>query len=105
MPLPRPASAPNGEHAAKARQRIVEITQADRAEAAAAEASNSPATAEKKSSGARWTWIAAGAAMIGAGVAVDLIPDSSSNGELDALDFAPVALYGIGIGLGVMGTF
>lgn len=49
-------------------------------------------------SGPSWGFIAAGLALVAGGVAADLLPGSSKNGELDALDFLPVGLY-VGGGL------
>lgn len=56
-------------------------------------------------SGRSWRMIALGAAIIAAGVAADLSPDSSSNDQLDALDFLPVGLYGVGALLVYRGAF
>jgi tetratricopeptide (TPR) repeat protein len=53
----------------------------------------------------RWLYYGLAAGAVAAGVALDLVPDSSSNGELDALDFAPVGLYLGALGLGIYGTF
>lgn len=45
----------------------------------------------------------AGATIIG-GVIIDNVPESSSNGELDGLDFVPVGLYTLG-GIFMIGAF
>ena len=55
--------------------------------------------------GRSWGMIALGAAIIAAGVAADLSPDTSSNGSVDALDFLPVGLYGVGALLVYRGAF
>lgn len=49
-------------------------------------------------------WLSmAGAAIIG-GVVLDNVPETASNGEVDALDFVPVGLYVMG-GIFVIGAF
>lgn len=50
-------------------------------------------------------WIVAGVAAILAGVALDLLPDSASNGTAQPLDFVPVGLYGLGAAGLVVGVF
>jgi len=52
--------------------------------------------APKQDGGISWWRVAVGAVLVGGGVAFDMIPDSSSNGELEAIDFLPVGLYGAG---------
>ena len=59
-------------------------------------------TPKKKS---KWLWVAAGAALIVAGVAADTVPSSGSNGKFDATDVLPVGLYGVGIAGVVLGVF
>jgi tetratricopeptide (TPR) repeat protein len=54
------------------------------------------APAAKSKEGLSWGWIGLGAGVLAAGLATDLIPSSGDNGKLDGLDFAPVALYGLG---------
>lgn len=49
--------------------------------------------------------LAIGVGAIAAGVALDLIPQASSNGEVDPGDFVPVALYGIGAAFVYAGVF
>ena len=44
-----------------------------------------------------------GAALVGAGVAVDFVPASGRNGQLDALDFVPLGLYVLGVGAAALG--
>lgn len=41
----------------------------------------------------RWWWFGGAALALGGGLALDLIPDSGRNAQLDALDFAPLGLY------------
>lgn len=55
--------------------------------------------------GVSWLWVGAGVAAAALGIAADLGPDSSSNGKLDATDFIPVGLYGLGAGLVFVGVF
>ena len=45
----------------------------------------------------------AGAAILG-GVVLDNVPETASNGKLDAMDFVPVGLYTLG-GIFVIGAF
>jgi hypothetical protein len=45
----------------------------------------------------------AGASLLG-GVIIDNVPESSSNGELDVMDFVPVGLYALGGGF-LIGAF
>ena len=52
-----------------------------------------------------WTRVAIGATALAVGLAVDLGPDSSSNGELDALDLVPIGLYGAGAFFVYTGVF
>ena len=42
-------------------------------------------------------WIGIGGASLGVGLALDLLPDSSGDFELEAIDFVPVALYAAGL--------
>ncbi|MCG8420046.1 MAG: tetratricopeptide repeat protein [Proteobacteria bacterium] len=65
------------------------------------EPSDPPVATRRRS----WTLIAIGAALIAAGVVADVGPDSSSNDELDTMDFVPVGLYGAGALLMFRGTF
>jgi tetratricopeptide (TPR) repeat protein len=53
----------------------------------------------------RMLWLAAGVAALAAGVALDTLPGSADNGEVDGLDFAPVGLYGLGVTGLVLGVF
>jgi tetratricopeptide (TPR) repeat protein len=55
------------------------------------------ASVEHAGSNRRMIWLAAGAAAIAAGVALDTLPESAGNGTLDGLDFAPIGLYGLGV--------
>ena len=48
-------------------------------------------------------WLSAGAALAAGGVVVDTVPGSSSNGDLDAVDFVPVGLYALGAVAVVLG--
>ena len=50
-------------------------------------------------------WIAGGAALIGAGVLVDTLPDSGHNGTLEATDLVPVGLYLTGLAAVALGIF
>jgi hypothetical protein len=50
----------------------------------------------KRGGGTDWGWVAIGVVLIGIGVAGDLGPGSTRNGELDGNDFVPVGLYGLG---------
>lgn len=53
----------------------------------------------------RVLWIGGGVAAIGVGLAVDLIPSSGRNHQLDALDFVPLLLYAAGAAGIAYGTF
>jgi len=53
-------------------------------------------TAEPGAPKKRWLWIGGGVAAIGAGLAIDLIPASAKNEELDLLDFVPLVFYAAG---------
>ncbi len=53
----------------------------------------------------RVLWIGAGAALLGAGLLLDTVPDSSQNDSLDGLDFAPVGLYAAGLAAIAVGVF
>ena len=55
--------------------------------------------------GMKWGWVAAGAGLVVAGLAADLLPDSADNGKVDALDFVPVGLYGLGGFFVIRGVF
>ena len=59
----------------------------------------------KKESSVSWMRIGIGLGAIAAGLAADLIPGSASNNSFDALDIAPVALYGVGAGFVYTGVF
>ena len=59
----------------------------------------------RRSTARRVAWIAAGAALVGAGVAVDTIPDSGHNGKLETTDFIPVGLYLAGLAAVALGVF
>lgn len=61
--------------------------------------------APRRSTARRVAWIAAGAALVGAGVAVDTIPDSGHNGTLETTDFIPVGLYLAGLAAVALGIF
>lgn len=56
-------------------------------------------------SGRSWARIALGASLIAAGVLADRVPARSRNGELEALDFLPVGLYGLGTMFVIQGAF
>jgi tetratricopeptide (TPR) repeat protein len=62
-------------------------------------------TTDKPAEGISWLWVAAGAAALGAGVLIDAVPESGSNGKLDGTDFIPVGFYGLGGTLMVTGFF
>ncbi|HUS68831.1 MAG TPA: tetratricopeptide repeat protein [Kofleriaceae bacterium] len=53
----------------------------------------------------RALWLGAGAALLGAGLLLDTVPDSSQNDSVDALDFAPVGLYAAGLAAIAVGVF
>ena len=55
--------------------------------------------------GRSWTLITVGVAFIAAGLVADLSPDSGTNGKVDAVDFLPVGLYGLGALLLYRGVF
>lgn len=59
----------------------------------------------RRSTARRVAWIAGGVALIGAGVAVDTVPDSGHNGTLEATDFIPVGLYLAGLAAVSLGIF
>ncbi len=61
--------------------------------------------APHRSTARRVAWIAGGAALIGAGVLVDTVPDSGHNGTLEATDFVPVGLYLAGLAAAALGIF
>lgn len=61
--------------------------------------------APRRSAARRVAWIAGGAALIGGGVLVDTVPDSASNGTLEATDFIPVGLYLAGLAAISLGIF
>ncbi len=51
---------------------------------------------KEKKSGLSWGWVAVGTAVVLGGVFTDWGPPDARNGELNATDFVPVALYGVG---------
>lgn len=53
----------------------------------------------------RALWLGAGAALLGAGLLLDTVPDSSQNDSLEGLDFAPVGLYAAGLAAIAVGVF
>lgn len=57
-----------------------------------------------KEKGYGWGWLATGLALIGAGVALDVLPASAANGRFDLLDTAPAGLYLLG-GIAVIISF
>lgn len=59
----------------------------------------------RRSTASRVAWIAGGAALIGAGVLVDTLPDSGHNGTLEATDLVPVGLYLTGLAAVALGIF
>jgi len=94
--------APGGPQAAQAERRIAELgAQLDAQkritsgpDVTGSGAEHSGQGSKSKRSGIKWGWVAVGAAALAAGVYLDTQPSSAKNGELDALDFAPVGLYG-----------
>jgi hypothetical protein len=50
-------------------------------------------------------WIVVGGALLLTGLVADLAPPNGDNGKLDASDFAPVALYGLGATAVLSGIF
>jgi hypothetical protein len=65
----------------------------------------SRSSAPKKDEGVSWRMIGVGAGLVAAGLVADLVPGSGRNERLDALDFLPVGLYGVGGILLVVGVF
>jgi hypothetical protein len=53
----------------------------------------------------RVLWLSLAAVAIGSGVALDVAPFSARNGELEAADFAPLALYSLGTLFVIKGVF
>jgi hypothetical protein len=70
---------------------------------AAVSTDQTPTVKKKKKN--KMLWLIAGAAVIAAGVAADVVPESGSNGSLDGMDLVPVGLYGIGITAVIIGVF
>jgi tetratricopeptide (TPR) repeat protein len=64
-----------------------------------------PIVVPKKKSKNRPLWYGVAAGALAAGLTLDLVPDSASNGKLDALDFAPAVLYAGGAVFAIYGTF
>jgi hypothetical protein len=54
--------------------------------------------------GTNWTYVVIGGVAVGAGIAVDLVPASSSNQKFDGLDLVPVGLYVAGAALVALGV-
>jgi len=61
--------------------------------------------AQRRSTARRVAWIAGGAALFGAGVLVDTVPDGGHDGKLEATDFIPVGLYLAGLAAVAIGIF
>ncbi len=61
--------------------------------------------AARRSTARRVAWIAGGAALVGAGVLVDTVPDSGHDGKLAATDFIPVGFYLAGLAAVAIGIF
>jgi len=57
------------------------------------------------SSNAPYYWLAGGGAGIVAGIVLDTVPASASNGQSDALDYVPVGLYVLGGAAVVYGIY
>jgi hypothetical protein len=53
--------------------------------------------------GISWPFVLGGVGLVGAGLALDVAPSSSRNGELDALDLVPLGLYAGGAVLAALG--
>ena len=53
--------------------------------------------------GPGWAYLAGGGAALAGAIALDTVPESSRNGEINAINFVPVALYGASIGLSYIG--
>lgn len=64
-----------------------------------------PREPPRKKEGISWLQLAAGAALVGGGIALDVLPASGENQKLDPLDFVPVAMYGVGTVFVVRGVF
>jgi tetratricopeptide (TPR) repeat protein len=48
-------------------------------------------------------WISAGVGLVAGGVVIDVVPEGGKNGTLEAVDFAPVALYLAGVAAVALG--
>jgi tetratricopeptide (TPR) repeat protein len=107
------AQTPSGDHAEAARQHIgaltreLELGDATLAPTQTPErGTETPRLSERdRDGGVNWLWVGAGAAALAVGVAADLLPDTGSNGTLDATDFVPAGLYAVGAGLMFVGVF
>jgi len=120
--------APSGPRVDQAREQVAELTREielgdqlapapERAPPAASEPtitqtlasapghSHSRDRARDRDTGPSWKWVGIGAAALAAGVLADVAPASASNGELDAMDFVPLGLYGVGATFVVVGAF
>lgn len=62
-----------------------------------------PRPPEPDSPGIDWGWIAAGAASVGGGIALDTIPAQAHNYEVNAINFVPPGLYAAAVGFGYLG--
>ena len=103
-------TAPDGINAAEARQKQTTLETAALGPTSLPSATVTTAAApapvaNKKSSSLGWVRLGLGVGAIAAGVAADLIPESASNHKFDAVDLAPVALYGLGAGFLYSGVF
>ncbi len=108
--------APGGARVGDAVEHVIELEQAIAAELHAAAQpvdpqpisiapGPSPSERPRRAEGVSWIQVAIGAALLGGGLALDVIPESGKNGALDALDFVPAGLYAAGTIFVVKGVF
>jgi tetratricopeptide (TPR) repeat protein len=95
--------APSGPGSEEARKTIAKLTreianaeQAKRDRAVGAVVTSRDGPRSNKPGRISPTWLVIGGALLITGVIVDRVPASARNGKLDATDFAPAALYGLG---------
>ncbi len=50
-----------------------------------------------------WMWLAASGAALAGGLALDTVPSSANNQQLDATDFVPLGFYGVSLTFGILG--
>lgn len=118
-------TAPNGANATTARKRktelqdeekksessegqaVVQQAKPDRSELVAQPEDTKPKEPQAKNTdeGVSWALVGVGVGFVAAGLALDLFPETASNGQFDPLDVAPLVLYGAGLGFTVGGVF